>query len=448
MTTEGAADRPRGSAGAPDEALGLEPCRRCGEVVSAGANFCPNCGAPIVVPAASERRVVTVVFADLAGSTELAAMLDPERFRDVLAAFHGMVTDEITALGGRAEGFIGDAVLGVFGVPVLHDDDAERGVRAGLAIAQRAGRIGARLELPVPVHVRVGVNTGPVAVGTPSDRNIVIGAEVNIGARLQQAAEPGEVLVGERTRLLVGDAIEFGERRLIEAKGFEEAMAAWPAAGVVGPQTRRSISLVNRRRELALLSDTFERVRVRERAHLVSLLGEPGIGKTRVVEEFLAGLPEGVRVLAGRSSVFEEEVTFWPLAQMVYREIGADRSASDDEVHDRLRSFVQEWVADDDVDEAARRLAMALGVDADREEQRYHAAEVRRGMLERAHGPRVARPGRPRLRGPAGSRPRAARPDRAAREGGPQGAPDGASAWRAGSSWNSGRAGPGASPTT
>jgi class 3 adenylate cyclase/tetratricopeptide (TPR) repeat protein len=358
-----------------------DPCPRCGHPLSVGANFCANCGAPVAVPAASERRVVTVVFADLAGSTELAASLDPERFRDVLAAFHGMVTDEITALGGRAEGFIGDAVLGVFGVPVLHDDDAERGVRAGLAIVQRAGRIGARLELPVPVGVRVGVNTGQVAVGTSSDRNIVIGAEVNIGARLQQAAHPGEVLVGARTRLLVGDAIEFGERRMIEAKGFDEALPAWEALGVVGPQTRRSISLVNRRRELALLADTFERARVRERAHLVTLLGEPGIGKTRVVEEFLSGLPDGVRVLAGRSSAFEEEVTFWPLAQMVYREIGTDRSASNDEVHDRLRAFVGEWVEDDDVDEAARRLAMALGVDANREEQRYHAAEVRQGLL-------------------------------------------------------------------
>ena len=375
MTTERAGSRPR------IETAPIEACQRCGEPVPGGANFCPTCGAPVSVPEASERRVVTVVFTDLAGSTELAAKLDPERFRDVLAAFHGMVTDEITALGGRAEGFIGDAVLGVFGVPMLHDDDAERGVRAGLAIVGRAGRIGARLELPVPVGVRVGVNTGPVAVGTPSDRTIVIGAEVNIGARLQQAARPGEVLVGERTKLLVGDAIEFGERRMIEAKGFEDAMAAWPAADVVGPQTRRTISLVNRRRELALLTDTFERVRVRERAHLVTLLGEPGIGKTRVVEEFLAGLPEGVRVLAGRSSVFEEEVTFWPLAQMVYGQIGADRWASDEEVDERLRSFVREWVEPDDVDEAARRLAMALGIDEGGEEQRYHEAEVRRGLL-------------------------------------------------------------------
>ncbi len=124
--------------------------------------------------------------------------------------------------------------------------------------------------------------------------------------------------------------MEFGELRLIEAKGFEGPLRAWPALRIVGSTTRRSTSLVDRRRELALLTDTFERVRVRERAHLVTLLGEPGIGKTRVVEEFLAGLPEGVRVLAGRSSAFEEEVTFWPLAQMVYREIGAERGAPDE----------------------------------------------------------------------------------------------------------------------
>ncbi|MET0801434.1 MAG: AAA family ATPase, partial [Actinomycetota bacterium] len=358
-----------------------ETCPRCGQPLPDGANFCPNCGAPVAVPAASERRVVTVVFADLAGSTELAASLDPERFRDVLAAFHGMVTDEITALGGRAEGFIGDAVLGVFGVPMLHDDDAERGVRAALAIGARAERIGARLGLPVPVGVRVGVNTGQVAVGSPSDRNIVIGAEVNKGARLQQAAKPGEVLVGETTRQLVRGEVEFGELRLIEAKGFEGPLRAWPALRIIGSTTRRSTSLVDRRRELALLTDTFERVRVRERAHLVTLLGEPGIGKTRVVEEFLGGLPEGVRVLAGRSSAFEEEVTFWPLAQMVYREIGAERGAPDEQVRDRLRSFVREWVDEGDVDEAASRLAVALGIGEAREEQRYQAAEVRRGLL-------------------------------------------------------------------
>ena len=373
-----------------------DACPRCGHPLPTGANFCPNCGAPVGVPAASERRVVTVVFADLAGSTELASTLDPERFREVLAAFHGLVTDEVTALGGRAEGFIGDAVLGVFGVPVVHSDDALRGVRAGLEIVDRSTRLSARLGLTVPIEVRVGVNTGQVAVGTATDRSIVIGAEVNIGARLQQGADPGEVLVGASTRHLVGTGVRFGEVRSVEAKGFDRTMAAWPALALAGSPTRRSLHLVNRRRELALLDDTFERVKVRERAHLVTLLGEPGIGKTRVVEEFLGGLSDDVKVLAGMSSPFEEEVTFWPLAQMVYREIGAERDAHDDDVADRLRALVSEWVPSEDVDDAARRLALTLGVedDAESEEGRYQAAEVRAGLLSlltglASHGPVV-----------------------------------------------------------
>jgi class 3 adenylate cyclase/tetratricopeptide (TPR) repeat protein len=368
-------------------AVDPETCPRCGHVLPEHANFCPNCGAPVSVPAASELRVVTVVFVDLAGSTQLAAGLDPERLREVLAAFHGMVTDEITGLGGRAEGFIGDAVLGVFGVPVLHDDDALRGVRAGLEIVGRAHRLGPRLGLTMPVEVRVGVNTGRVAVGTAMDRNIVIGAEVNIGARLQQAAEPGQVLVGESTHQLVGDGVTFGDVRTFEAKGLDEDLVAWPAVALAGPPTRRSPHLVNRRRELALLQDTFERVKVRERAHLVTLLGEPGIGKTRVAEAFLGSLDEDVKVLAGRSSAFEDEVTFWPLAQMVSREIGAGGETSEDDVDQRLRAFVSEWVEPDDVEEAARRLALALGVqDEDGEDGRYHAAEVRRGLLSLLSG--------------------------------------------------------------
>jgi class 3 adenylate cyclase/tetratricopeptide (TPR) repeat protein len=359
-----------------------ETCPRCGEPLPTGANFCPNCGSPVAVPPASERRVVTVVFVDLAGSTELAARLDPERFREVLAAFHGMVTDEITVLGGRAEGFIGDAVLGVFGVPALHDDDALRGVRAGLEIVDRASRLGPRLGLTLPVDVRVGVNTGQVAVGTAMDRNIVIGAEVNIGARLQQAAASGEVLVGASTRQLVGDGVSFGQVRSVQAKGIVGAFAAWPALALEGPPTRRSLHLVNRRRELALLTDTFERVRVRERAHLVTLLGEPGIGKTRVLEAFLGSLDEDVKVLAGRSSAFEEQVTFWPLAQMVYRELGIERGTLEEEVPDRLRSLVSKWVVPDDVEDAARRLSLALGVErGSQDEVRYHAVEVRRGLL-------------------------------------------------------------------
>jgi class 3 adenylate cyclase len=165
--------------------VAAQSCPRCGHPLPEGARFCPNCGAPVSVSAASERKVVTVVFADLVGSTELAASLDPERFREVMAGFHGMVSEELAAVRGRAENFIGDAVLGVFGVPVAHDDDAVRAIRAGLAIVARAEPLGRDLGVPGRIQVRVGVNTGPVAVGTSEDRNIVLGAEVNMAARLQ-----------------------------------------------------------------------------------------------------------------------------------------------------------------------------------------------------------------------------------------------------------------------
>ena len=331
--------------------------------------------------------MVTVVFADLAGSTELAARLDPERFRDVLAAFHGMVTDEVVALGGRAEAFIGDAVLGVFGTPLVHADDALRGIRAALAIVQRAERLGPRLGLPLPLRVRVGVNTGQVAVGTAADRNLVIGAEVNVGARLQQAAAPGEILAGDTTHLLTGTSVEFGPMRLIEAKGFEEQLPTWPVVGLAAGSSRKQVVMVNRLREMALLSDTFERVQQHERAHLVTLLGEPGIGKTRVVEEFLGGLEEDVKVLVGTSSPFEEDVTFWPLAQMVYRELGEDREAPQERLLERLDSAVRAWVEPDEVEQAARRLGFALGLGEEgSEENRYHAAEVRSGILTMLSG--------------------------------------------------------------
>ena len=182
--------------------MSAERCPRCGEPLPAGANFCPNCGAPVAVAAASERRLVTVVFVDLAGSTELAARLDAERFREVLAAFHGMVTDEIAAwYGGVAEGFIGDAVLGRVRRSPRRATTTPC-ARSGPALEIRSRAEGLAAELGLPTAGRacaIGVRTGQVAVGTAYDRNIVIGAEVNLGARLQQAAAPGEVLAGDST---------------------------------------------------------------------------------------------------------------------------------------------------------------------------------------------------------------------------------------------------------
>jgi len=363
--------------------VATEPCPRCGRPLPPGANFCPNCGAPVSVPAASERRLVSVVFVDMTGSTELASQVDPERFREILAAFHGMVAEEAAWYGGVAERFIGDAVLVVFGIPSGRDDDAVRAIRAALDIRDRARDLCEDLGLRMPLEVRIGVRTGQVAVGTAEDRTIVIGAEVNLGARLQQAAAPGEILAGSSTMQLARDAVDFGESRTIEAKGFERAITAWPVVGLRQRIVdRRRIAFVNRRRELSLLNDVFDRAASRERAHLVTLLGEPGIGKSRVVAEFLAGLPEGTKVLAGRSSPFEEDVEFWPVAQMLHRQLGDDETAPATDIEERLRAAVSEWVDSSEVETAAHRLGLALGLHVDGEDDsRYQLAEVRQGVL-------------------------------------------------------------------
>ena len=158
---------------------------------------------------------------------------------------------------------------------------------------------------------------------------------------------------------------------------------AWPVEGVRGRIVdRRRIAFVNRRREVALLTDVFERAASRERAHLVTLLGEPGIGKSRVVQEFLAALPEGTQILTGRSSPFEEDVEFWPLAQMVHRQLGEDPDAPSAEVASRLRDAVTEWVDADEVEGAVRRLGLAMGLhEDDGADTRYQVAEVRQGVL-------------------------------------------------------------------
>jgi class 3 adenylate cyclase/tetratricopeptide (TPR) repeat protein len=331
---------------------------------------------------------VTVVFVDMANSTQLAASLDPERFREVLAAFHGMVSEEAAWLGGVAEGFIGDAVLSVFGIPLARDDDAVRAIRTSLEIRSRAGELAHELGLHTPIRVRIGIRTGQVAVGTAHDRSIVIGAEVNLGARIQQAAAPGEILVGESTMQLANAWVTFGEPRRIDARGFGDAVTVWPVEGLRGRSVDRSkIAFVDRRREVALLSDLFERAASRDRAHLVTLLGEPGIGKSRVVEEFLAQLPVDAKVLTGRSSPFEEDVEFWPVAQMLHRELGEDPDAPSDDVAGRLRKAVTGWVDEDEVEAVVRRLSLALGMtDGGGEDTRYQLAEVRQGVLSMLTG--------------------------------------------------------------
>ncbi len=368
-------------------------CERCGNPLPDGARFCPSCGFPVGAPAPEERKVVTVVFVDMVGSTLLSTAIDPEAYREVIAVFYQRVTEELESLRGRAENFAGDAVVGVFGIPQAHDDDALRAVRAGLSIVERIGEIGESRGLPVPLRCRVGINTGPVAIGSEdAERGLLFGAVVNMAARLQQAAEPGEVLVGETSWLLTNRQVGFGPKRDIAAKGFEDAVG-WPVVALAPRSSRRTIPLVDRRRELRLLADTFEGVRETSRGHLVTLFGEGGVGKSRVAEEFLAGLPEDAKVLVGRASPFEEDVTFAPLAQMLLDEMGEEAGAPPDRLLASLDRLVASCCSPEEAQQVVARLGIALGLgEGSRDERRYRVAEVRSGLISLLAGLSVGGP--------------------------------------------------------
>lgn len=357
-------------------------CERCGNTLPDDARYCPRCGFPVGAPLPEERKVVTIIFVDLVGSSKLSTLIDPERYREVISAYYQAVAEELESLRGRAENFAGDAVLGAFGVPAARDDDALRAVRAGLSIVERTGRLGESLALPVPLLVRGGIQTGPVAIGAePTERGLLFGAVVNLAARLQEAASPGEVLVGETTWFLTRHDVDYGPRREVEAKGFEMA-AAWPVVALGPRSSRRTIPFVDRKRELLLMNETFARVRETGRGHLVTLFGEPGVGKTRLAEEFLAGLPAGTAVLSGGSDPFDEDVTFAPLAQMLLGVFGEAGDAPPDVLRSRLETQARAVVPEEQARSVAQRLGSVLGISAgDGGEARYRGGEIRSALL-------------------------------------------------------------------
>jgi class 3 adenylate cyclase/tetratricopeptide (TPR) repeat protein len=342
----------------------------------------------------SERKIVSVLFADLTDSTKLATALDPERFREVQSAFYRAAAECIGALRGRVEKFVGDAVMAVFGIPHAHDDDALRAIRAGWEIRERAARLSAELGLAEPIRVRIGVDSGPAVVGEgPADQLLVSGATVNLAARLQQAAAPGEILAGETTRQLTASFVAYGDPRDVSAKGFAEPVTVWPVAALSERSSRRTIPLVGRRRELTLLNESLARARESSRLHLVTVLGEPGIGKSRLVDEFLECLDDDVRILRARVSRFEEDAPFAPLVELIRREIGAEPNASPADQAKLLRDFLGEIVRPEEFDATAARLELTLGISGENKSDRpYRAAMVRAGVAAMLDGLAVRAP--------------------------------------------------------
>jgi class 3 adenylate cyclase/tetratricopeptide (TPR) repeat protein len=334
-------------------------CPACGHQNAPDARFCAQCGTALAVaPAREERKVVSVVFCDLVGSTARAEQLDPEDVRALLSSYHGRVRGILEQHGGTVEKFIGDAVVAVFGAPVVHEDDAERAVRAALAIREWAR------DEDGP-EVRVAVNTGEalVSVGARPDtgEGMVAGDVVNTAARIQSAAPVNGILVGEATRRATERAIEYAERDAIEAKGKAEPVPVWEvlharsALGVdvdLAPVT----ALVGRRHELGQLTYALERARRERRTQLVTIVGVPGMGKSRLIQELSRVVqedPDLIRWRQGRSLPYGEGVSYWALSEMVKAEAGILENDEAEVAREKLARAVGEscggdapWIAD------------------------------------------------------------------------------------------------------
>jgi class 3 adenylate cyclase/tetratricopeptide (TPR) repeat protein len=284
-------------------------CRSCGQENPEGFQYCGRCGSPLQEAQAPRevRKTVTVVFCDLSGSTALGGASDPEALRTTMRGYYERMRSILERHGGTVEKFVGDAVMAVFGVPVAHEDDALRAVRAAWEMRNAVPALG--------LAARIGVNTGEVMAGEGD--TLVTGDAINVAARLEQGAEPGEVLVGAETRSLVRDAVHV-ERVEVEAKGKGpvEAFRLLDVDLEAAPVARRlDTPLVGRTTELEQLRQAFERTVREQRCHLFTLLGPAGVGKSRLVREFLRGID--ARVLEGRCLDYGEGITFWPVISVL-----------------------------------------------------------------------------------------------------------------------------------
>jgi len=321
-------------AACPYTLLTVTSCPNCGLDNAEGVKFCAECGTRLVGRSAGQRetrRTVTVLFADVSGSTALGEQLDPESLRALMGQYFAEMRTIIERHGGTVEKFIGDAVMAVFGIPALHEDDALRAVRAAAEIRDRLLELNSELQQSrdLAIVFRTGVNTGEVVAGDPSSSDtLVTGDTVNTAARLEQAAPPGEILLGQVTYGLVRDAVVAVAMEPIEAKGKAEPVPAYRLvsviAGAAGRNRRLDAPMVGRGRELRVLTDTFERSVADQASQLVTVLGAAGVGKSRLMNEFRDELGEKATFLVGRCLSYGEGITYWPLVDALRSSISVD----------------------------------------------------------------------------------------------------------------------------
>ena len=276
------------------------------------------------------RKTVTVLFSDVTEFTVLGERLDPESLRHVMSRYFDEMETVITHHGGTIEKFIGDEVMAVFGVPVVHEDDALRAVRAASDMRDRLEELNTELEARWGVRLlaRTAVNTGEVVAGDHrTGSSFVTGDAVVLAKRLEQAADPGEILIGKATYPLVKDAVTAGPLESFSVKGKSEPVSPLRLdqveAGAPGLARRLDAPLIDRTLELAAIEETFARVEAETDLHLITVFGAPGIGKSRLAAEAVASIGEGARTLSGRCLPYGEGITFWPIVELL-RAVGGE----------------------------------------------------------------------------------------------------------------------------
>jgi class 3 adenylate cyclase/tetratricopeptide (TPR) repeat protein len=317
---------------------------------------------------AEVRKTVTVLFSDVADSTPLGEMLDPESTRAVMSRYFEVVQDVLERHEGTVEKFIGDAVMAVFGVPVLHEDDALRAVRAAVEMNAELARLNDELTANwgVTLANRTGIDTGEVIAGDASrGQSFVVGDAVNTAARLEQSAGPNEILVGDTTHRLVREAVVAEDAGSVNAKGKAQPVHAWRLLDVVsgapGWSRRLDSPLVGRAAELEVLSSALEESRTERACKVVTVVGTAGVGKSRLTNEFLTTVHDDATVVRGRCLPYGEGITFWPLTEVLREAAGVGNLDAPDEVRSRINALV---AAGEDAELVRERLSGVLGLGA------------------------------------------------------------------------------------
>ena len=312
------------------------------------------------------RKVATLLFCDMVGSTALAERVDSEAVREIMVRYFEQARTAIERHGGTVEKFIGDAVMAVFGVPVAHEDDAVRAIRAASELQAGMATLNQELEARhgCRIALRIGLNTGEVIVGEATARqSVVIGDAVNVAARLEQHAGAGETLIGEATYRLARDAVDVGPVEPIPAKGKSEPVRAVKLLAVrEDPRLRAGrldVPMIGREAELATLRQVFDEAVAGKRCRLIVAVGEPGVGKSRLAAELVASIAGEATILGGRCLSYGEGITYWPLRELLQQATGVEETASAERA---LESLIALLAGTERGQEAALALAQAVGL--------------------------------------------------------------------------------------